>query len=53
MTVGAPFTLRELQLMFQESTPDRIRLNMILANDHGERVRQVEAAIDWIAQERP
>jgi len=51
MTLAPPFTLRELQLMFQESTPNQIRLNMILANDHQERVRQVEAAIDWIAQE--
>ena len=45
------FTLRELDILFSKSTPDRIRLNMILANDHEERLTQVEAAIDWIAQE--
>jgi hypothetical protein len=50
MSAAPPYTLRELELLCQ-STPDRIRLNMIFASDHGQRLRQVEAAIDWIAQE--
>src|SRR5262249_17512116 len=51
MTVPGPYTLRDLQLMFGTSTPDQIRLNMMFATTHAERVAQVEAAIDWIAQE--
>jgi hypothetical protein len=45
------FTLRELRLLFSHSTPDQIRLNMMFATDHAQRLQQVEAAIDWIAQE--
>src|ERR1700733_10905488 len=45
------YTLRELKLLFGHSTPDQIRLNMMFAADHAQRLQQVEAAIDWIAQE--
>ena len=46
-----PYSLRDLVLLFGGSTPNRIRLDMIFANDHSERLKQVERAIDWIAQE--
>jgi hypothetical protein len=51
MIVAGPFTVRDLELMFGESTPVRIQFNMMLATTHDRRVEQVEAAIDWIAQE--
>lgn len=44
------YSLRELQAMFQ-TTPDRIRLEMIFATSHERRLALVEQAIDWIGQE--
>ncbi len=51
MSLQDRYTLRDLELLFSQSTPDRIRWNMMLATDHAQRLAQVEAAIDWIAQE--
>lgn len=51
MSSEARYTLRELECIFGGSTPDLIRLRMSLAETHEERLRQVEAAIDWIVQE--
>lgn len=51
MMAGEPYTFRELLMMFADSKPNLIRLNMIFATSHGDMVRQVEAALDWIGQE--
>src|ERR1051326_4781004 len=45
------YTLRELKLAFRNSTPTLISLEMLFAKTHEQRVKQVEAAIDWISQE--
>jgi hypothetical protein len=50
MNLDGRYTLKELEMFFH-STPDRIRLAMLLAADHSERLKQVEAAVDWIALE--
>jgi len=50
MNVKGQYSLEELRLLFRHE-PDRIRFEMLIAADHEARLRHVEAAIDWIAQE--
>lgn len=45
------YTLRELNLLFGDTTPGRVKLDLVLAATHEERLRCVEDAMDWIAQE--
>lgn len=51
MTQAIPQNLRELELIFAQSPPDRIRFNMVMATSYAQRVSCVEEAIDWIARE--
>ncbi len=51
MSQAVPQNLHELRLLFAQKPSDRIRLNMVMATTHSERVSCVEEAIEWIGQE--
>jgi hypothetical protein len=51
MNLADQYTLRELSLIVQNSTPNKIRFALMFANNHSERLAQVHAAINWISQE--